>query len=212
MPSLLAPAAALSLSAVLPVVAIEDAAAAGPLARALLAAGVRTVEITQRTPAALEAIRVAAAAAPELVVGAGTVLSEEDLVAAAEAGARYALSPGATPDLLRAARHAPIPLIPGVATASELMAGLALGYSCFKFFPAEQLGGAAALKALGAPMPRARFCPTGGVNLENAPAYLALDNVLCVGSSWVAPAALIKAGDWSGIEARARQAAALRRN
>jgi 2-dehydro-3-deoxyphosphogluconate aldolase / (4S)-4-hydroxy-2-oxoglutarate aldolase len=210
MPQFLAPDAVLSLSPVMPVVVIEDAAAAAPLARALFAGGLKTVEITLRTPAALEAIAAVVDAVPELVVGAGTVLTEDDLVAAAEAGARYALSPGATPDLLRAARNTPIPLIPGIATASELMLGLAHGYRCFKFFPAEQLGGVAAMKALGAPMSQARFCPTGGISAEKAPAYLALGNVLCVGGSWITPADKIKAGDWAGIEALARQAAALR--
>lgn len=202
--------AALSLTPVLPVAVLADAAAAAPLARALLAGGVRSIEITLRTPAALEAMRVAAKAAPGLVIGAGTVLSEQDLHAAAEAGAAYALSPGATPELLRAARNGPIPLVPGIATASELMLGLELGYTCFKFFPAEQLGGIAGLKALGAPLPGARFCPTGGIGRDQARAYLALGNVLCVGGSWVAPAQMIAAGDWAGIEALARQAAALR--
>jgi 2-dehydro-3-deoxyphosphogluconate aldolase / (4S)-4-hydroxy-2-oxoglutarate aldolase len=210
MSSALTPHAALTLTPVLPVVVIEHAAAAAPLARALLAGGVRSVEITLRTEAALEAIRIAAAAAPELVVGAGTVLSERDLLAAAAAGARYALSPGATPELLRAGRGAPIPLIPGVATASELMLGLELGYTHFKFFPAEQLGGVAALKALCAPLAAARFCPTGGIGADKAGAYLALASVLCVGGSWVAPAAMIAAGDWAGIEANARRAAGLR--
>jgi 2-dehydro-3-deoxyphosphogluconate aldolase / (4S)-4-hydroxy-2-oxoglutarate aldolase len=210
MPRLLIPEEVLALSPVMPVVVLDDAAAAAPLARALLAGGLKTIEITLRTPAALDAIREAARAAPELIVGAGTVLSEEDLAAAAEAGARFALSPGATPGLLRAGRDAPIPLIPGTATASEIMLGLSLGYRCFKFFPAEQLGGAAAIKALSAPLPRARFCPTGGISLEKAPAYLALDAVLCVGGSWIAPAEMIKAGDWPGIEALARQAAGLR--
>lgn len=200
----------LSLTPVLPVAALEDAESAAPLARALLAGGVGSLEITLRTPAALDAIRTAFAAAPDLVVGAGTVLSEEDLHAAAEAGARYALSPGATPKLLKAARRGPIPLIPGVASASEIMRGLELGYTCFKFFPAEQLGGVAALKALGAPLPAARFCPTGGIGPDKTAAYLALPNVLCVGGSWMAPADKIKAGDWAGIEALARQAAAMR--
>lgn len=206
----LTPDRALALAPVLPVVTIEDAADAGPLARALLAGGIRTVEITLRTPAALDAIREAARAAPDLVVGAGTVLNEEDLAAAAEAGALYALSPGATPVLLRAGRTAAIPLIPGVATASELMAGLALNYRCFKFFPAEQLGGPAAVKAMAGPLPQARFCPTGGIGPDLAPAYLALGNVLCIGGSWVAPSEKIRAKDWAGIEALARQAAALR--
>lgn len=209
MPRMLIPEEVLGLSPVMPVVVLDDAGAAGPLARALLAGGIKTIEVTLRTPAALDAIREIARAAPELVVGAGTVLNEDDLAAAAEAGARYALSPGATPDFLRAARNAPIPLIPGAATATEIMVGLAFGYRCFKFFPAENLGGPAALKALGAPLPQARFCPTGGIGADKAPAYLALENVLCVGGSWIAPSDKIKTGDWAGIETLARQAAAL---
>lgn len=199
----------LKLSPVMPVVVIEDAGAAEFLARALLAGGLRTIEITLRTPAGLDAIRAVARTVPELVVGAGTVLSEADLDAAIEAGARYALSPGGTPKLLKAARKRSLPFIPGVATSSEIMRGLDLGYTCFKFFPAEQLGGPAALKAQAGPLPLARFCPTGGITLDKARAYLALDNVLCVGGSWIAPAEKIKAGDWSGIEALAREAAAL---
>lgn len=210
MPEKLRAEDALRLTPVLPVAVLGDANTAGPLARALLAGGVRSIEIALRTRAALDAIRVAAQAAPELVVGAGTVLSAADLDAAAAAGARYALSPGATPELLRAGLRGPIPLIPGVASASEIMLGLELGYACFKFFPAEQLGGVAALKALGAPLAAARFCPTGGIGPEKARAYLALGNVLCVGGSWVAPADKIAAGDWAGIEALARQAAAMR--
>lgn len=207
----LAPEDVLRLSPVMPVVVIDDAARAEPLARALLAGGVRTIEVTLRTPAALDAIRAIARGAPEMIVGAGTVLSEEDLAAAAEAGARYALSPGGTPRLLKRARKAAIPFIPGVATSSEIMRGMELGYRCFKFFPAEQLGGVAALKAQAGPLPDARFCPTGGIGAEKAPAYLALGNVLCVGGSWVAPAEQIRAGDWAAIEARAKQAVGLRR-
>jgi 2-dehydro-3-deoxyphosphogluconate aldolase / (4S)-4-hydroxy-2-oxoglutarate aldolase len=200
----------LTLAPVLPVVTIDDANQAEPLARALLAGGIRTLEITLRTPAALDAIRAVAGALPEMMVGAGTVLSAGDLHAALKAGARFALSPGATPKLLRAARKAAIPFIPGVATASEVMRGLALGYRCFKFFPAEQLGGAAALSAFAGPLAEARFCPTGSITAEKAPAYLALDNALCVGGSWVAPADKIRSGDWAGIETLARRAAALR--
>ncbi len=198
------------LSPVMPVVVIEDAAAATPLARALLAGGIRTIEITLRTAAALDAIRAISADVPEMTVGAGTVLNADDLDAALAAGARYALSPGGTPKLMKAARKREATFIPGVATSSEIMRGLDLGYSCFKFFPADQLGGAAALKALAGPLPGARFCPTGGVTLESARAYLALANVLCVGGSWLAPADKVRAGDWAGIEALARDAAALR--
>jgi 2-dehydro-3-deoxyphosphogluconate aldolase/(4S)-4-hydroxy-2-oxoglutarate aldolase len=200
----------LTLSPVIPVVTIDDAADAVPLARVLLASGVRTIEITLRTPAALGAIRAVANEAPEMVVGAGTVLSEADLNAAIEAGAKYALSPGGTPKLMKAARKVPIPFIPGVATSSEIMRGLELGYTCFKFFPAEQLGGVAAIRSIGAPLATARFCPTGSITPEKAQAYLALSNVLCVGGSWIAPAEYIKAGDWASIEAAAKRAVALK--
>jgi 2-dehydro-3-deoxyphosphogluconate aldolase/(4S)-4-hydroxy-2-oxoglutarate aldolase len=201
---------ALTLTPVIPVVTIEDATRAVPLARVLLASGVRTIEITLRTPAALDAIRAGASEAPEMKIGAGTVLSWSDLQAAIDAGAHYALSPGGTPKLMKAARKAAIPFIPGVATASEIMRGLDLGYTCFKFFPAEQLGGAAAVKALGAPLAAARFCPTGSITPEKAPAYLALSNVLCVGGSWIAPTEYIRAGDWASIEAAAKRAVALK--
>lgn len=200
----------LELSPVMPVVVIDDAGHAEPLARALLAGGIRTIEITLRTPAALDSIRAIAQHAPEMIVGAGTVLTTDDLSAAIGAGARYALSPGGAPRLMKNARSAAIPFIPGVATSSEIMRGMDLGYRCFKFFPAEQLGGVGALKAQAGPLPDVRFCPTGGVSVEKAPAYLALANVLCVGGSWVAPAEKIRAGDWAGIEAAARAAAALR--
>jgi 2-dehydro-3-deoxyphosphogluconate aldolase / (4S)-4-hydroxy-2-oxoglutarate aldolase len=201
----------LKLSPVMPVVVIEDVDAAEKLARALLVGGVRTIEVTLRTPAALDAIARIAHAVPEMIVGAGTILSAGDLDAAVNAGARYALSPGGTPKLMKAARKRAIPFIPGVATSSEVMRGLDLGYTCFKFFPAEQLGGAGALKALAGPLPAARFCPTGSITLEKARGYLALENVLCVGGTWVAPPEKIRAGHWGGIEALAREAAALSR-
>lgn len=197
----------LSLSPIMPVVVLDDTAKAAPLAQALGAGGLRTIEVTLRTPAALECIRIIARQIENVVVGAGTVLSIADLEAAIEAGASYALSPGATPALLAYAREAPIPFIPGIATASELMLGLEMGYRCFKFFPAEQLGGAATLKALGAPLPAALFCPTGGIGPDAAAKYLALPNVACVGGSWVTPADKMKANDWAAIEKLARQAA-----
>lgn len=206
----LLPEDVLRLSPVMPVVVIDDAAHAEPLARALLAGGIKTIEVTLRTTAALDAIRAIAGAVPDMIVGAGTVLTEDDLKAAIDAGARYALSPGGTPKLMKTARKASIPFIPGVASSSEIMRGRELGYRCFKFFPAEQLGGVAALKAQAGPLPDARFCPTGSITLEKAPAYLALDCVLCVGGSWIAPADKIRAGDWSAIESAARQASALR--
>lgn len=200
-----------ALSPVMPVVTLEDAALAAPLAKALLAGGIKTLEIALRTPASLEAIRVAAAEAPDLVVGAGTVLNEADLAAAIAAGARYALSPGATPALLKAGAGSPIPLVPGVATASEIMLGFEHGYSAFKFFPAATMGGADALKQLGPPLAKARFCPTGGIGADAVAKYLALPNVVCVGGSWVAPADKIAARDWGAIEANARRAASFAR-
>jgi len=207
----LTPEAVMALTPVLPVVTIDDAGKAVELARVLLSSGIRTIEITLRTPAALEAIAAIAHGAPEMIVGAGTVLTADDLDAAIGAGAAYALSPGGTPKLMKAARKRAIAFIPGVATSSEIQRGLELGYTHFKLFPAEQLGGVATLKALAGPLPRARFCPTGSITPEKAPAYLALPNVLCVGGSWIAPADKINAGDWAGIEAAAKAAAALRR-
>jgi 2-dehydro-3-deoxyphosphogluconate aldolase / (4S)-4-hydroxy-2-oxoglutarate aldolase len=207
----LTPEDVLKLTPVLPVVTIEDAASAAPLAHALLAGGIRTIEVTLRTPAALDAIRAIAQNAPEMIVGAGTVLTADDLDAAIAAGARYALSPGGTPKLMKAASKRAIPFIPGVATSSEIQRGLELGYTHFKLFPAEQLGGPAALKAIAGPLPQARFCPTGGVRAETAASYLALANVLCVGGSWIAPADKISAADWAGIEAAAKATAALKR-
>lgn len=198
----------LSLSPVMPVVVIDDAAHAAPMARALLAGGVRTIEITLRTAAALEAIRLIRAQVPDAVVGAGTVLNEMDLNAAIDAGAAYALSPGGTPALMQAAKAAGIPFIPGVATSSEIMTGFDLGYTCFKFFPAENAGGVGVLKSLASPLPKAKFCPTGGIGPDKIASYLALPNVMCVGGSWITPADKMKAGDWGAIEALAKQAAA----
>lgn len=199
----------LRLSPVIPVVTIASAAHAAPLARALLAGGLKTVEVTLRTPAALEAIAVMARE-DALVVGAGTVLNAEHLAAAARAGARFALSPGATPALLEAGRNSPIPLIPGTASASEMMQGLEYGYRCLKFYPAETLGGVEALKLMAGPLPQPLLCPTGGISAERAPDYLALDNVGCVGGSWIAPQHLIAREDWAAIEANARRAASMR--
>ena len=200
----------LSASAVLPVVVIDDAAHAAPLARALVAGGVRAMEITLRTPAALDALRAIVWEVPEAIPGVGTVITEADFDAAAAAGARFAVSPGATPSLMDAAWRSTLPFLPGVATASELMAAMEAGFSTCKFFPAAQLGGPEALKALAGPFPAARFCPTGGVDAASAGAYLALSNVLCVGGSWIAPRAAIEAGDYGRIEQLARAATALR--
>jgi len=193
---------------VIPVLVIDDAATAIPLARALVAGGLPVLEVTLRTPAALDVIA-GMATVPGGIVGAGTVLNAGDVQAAKAAGATFAVSPGATDVLLAACEAADLPLLPGAATATEAMALLERGYSTAKFFPAEAAGGAPALKAIGAPLPQISFCPTGGVGPANAPDYLALENTVCVGGSWVAPAGLIKAGDWDGITALARAAARL---
>ncbi|MEX3315302.1 bifunctional 4-hydroxy-2-oxoglutarate aldolase/2-dehydro-3-deoxy-phosphogluconate aldolase [Sulfitobacter sp. PS-8MA] len=196
------------LAPIIPVLVIEDATTARPLAEALVAGGLPALEVTLRTPAALDAIR----AMREVTgghVGAGTLITPEDVRAAKSAGATFGVSPGATDDLLAACAAEGLPLLPGAATASEAMRLLAGGYDMLKFFPAEASGGAAALKFIGAPLPQIAFCPTGGIDLENAPGYLALPNVLCAGGSWVAPKALVSRQDWAGIEALAREAAEL---
>lgn len=198
------------LAPVVPVLVVNDASRAASLAQALVAGGLPALEVTLRTPAALDAIR-AMAAVPGGVVGAGTLLTRDDVFAAKEAGATFGVSPGATDLLLAACVEAELPLLPGAATASEVMTLLEKGYSVQKFFPAEAAGGAAALKSIGAPLPQVRFCPTGGVSPANAAQYLTLSNTLCVGGSWVAPPDAVAAGDWSRIEALARTAAALSR-
>ncbi len=201
----------LQLAPVMPVATIDEAATAADLARALVRGGIRVIEVTLRTPEALHAIEAIAAAVPEIRVGAGTVLSAADLRAAADAGASFAISPGATRELLAAGRDSGIPYLPAVATASELMAGLAAGYHCFKLFPANVAGGIAALKGFAGPFPEARFCPTGGITAQTASSYLDLPNVLCVGGSWLTPKDALAARDWGCIEALAREAAATRR-
>ena len=198
------------LAPVIPVLVIDDLATARPLAEALVAGGLPALEVTLRTPGALDAIR-EMAQVPGGVVGAGTLLTPEDVRAAKAAGALFGVSPGATDMLLQACEDADLPLLPGAATATEAMALLERGYTVQKFFPAEASGGAPALKSIGAPLPQIRFCPTGGVSLANAPDYLSLPNTLCVGGSWVAPSGLVTAGDWDGITALARQAAGLKR-
>ncbi|HET6521590.1 MAG TPA: bifunctional 4-hydroxy-2-oxoglutarate aldolase/2-dehydro-3-deoxy-phosphogluconate aldolase [Geminicoccaceae bacterium] len=196
---------------VVPVLVIESVAAGVPLARALVAGGLPLLEITLRTAAAPDVIRAIAAEVEGAVVGAGTVLTPAQLAEVERLGARFAVSPGATDALLDAARGSDVPLLPGAATASEVMALLERGYREMKFFPAGPAGGVAYLRSLAAPLPEARFCPTGGIAAANAPDYLALDNVMCVGGSWVAPADAVRAGDWRRITALAREAAALRR-
>lgn len=201
----------MTLAPVIPVLVIDDAGSAPDLARAMVKGGLRALEVTLRTPAALAAISAMAKAAPDAIVGAGTVLNPDDLQRARDAGARFIVSPGLTPQLARAAEQAGVPLLAGVATCGEIMAGLDLGLDHFKFFPAENVGGAAALKSIAGPFPKVRFCPTGGVTLSTAPQYLALPNVLCVGGSWVAPKDAVAAGDWARVETLAREAAALAR-
>ncbi len=195
---------------VVPVLVIEDSATAADLARALVAGGLPALEVTLRTPAALDAIR-AMAEVPGGIVGAGTLLSPEDVKAAKAAGATFGVSPGATDRLVQACIDEDLPLLPGAATATEVMALLEKGYTVQKFFPAEASGGAKALAAIGAPIPQVRFCPTGGVSPNNVGDYLSLSNVICVGGSWVAPKKMVASGDWAGIEALAREAAKLSR-
>ena len=193
---------------IMPVVTIETADQAVPLAHALLEGGLAAIEVTLRTPAGLPGIEAIARHVPQMAVGAGTVLSPADLHAVAGAGASFALSPGSTPDLLAAAKTSPIPFVPGVATASEVMAVLAAGMTTMKLFPASMVGGVPMLRALAGPLSEAMFCPTGGVSLDNAAAYLAEPNVLCVGGTWIAPLDLIRAGNWAEITARAAAAVA----
>ena len=194
---------------VIPVITVSDPDAAVPLAEALVAGGLPVLEVTLRTPVALDAIT-AMGAVPGAVVGAGTVLSPADLRAAKAAGARFAVSPGSSAALIEASVSEALPLLPGGVTATEVMALIHRGYTMAKFFPAEASGGAASVKALGAPLPQIAFCPTGGVTPDNARDYLALPNVVCVGGSWMLPGEKIASGDWDGVERLARTAAALR--
>jgi 2-dehydro-3-deoxyphosphogluconate aldolase/(4S)-4-hydroxy-2-oxoglutarate aldolase len=199
----------LGLAPVIPVVVVEDADDAVPLARALLAGGLKAIEVTLRTPAALDALAAVALGVPGAVVGAGTVLTPDHAAAAAAAGARFLVSPGCTETLLDALAGTGLPYLAGVSTASEVMKLLERGITDMKFFPAEPAGGAPFLKSLASPLPRARFCPTGGIDAARAPQYLRLPNVACVGGSWMIPPQLLAARDWEGITALAREAAAL---
>lgn len=198
------------LAPVVPVLVVKDVAHARPLAEALIAGGLPALEVTLRTPVALDVIREMAQVEGG-VVGAGTLLTPEDVKNAVAAGAKFGVSPGATDTLLDACEAADLPLLAGTSTASDVMRLLERGYTVAKFFPAEANGGAPALKAIGAPLPQMKFCPTGGVSLKNANDYLSLSNTLCVGGSWVAPAGLVEKGDWKAIEELAREAAALPR-
>ncbi|RAO74413.1 bifunctional 4-hydroxy-2-oxoglutarate aldolase/2-dehydro-3-deoxy-phosphogluconate aldolase [Dyella jiangningensis] len=202
--------ATLRLAPVVPVVIIENARDAVPMARALVAGGTPAIEITLRTPAALDAIKAVAEEVEGAVVGVGTVLSAKDLRAAQKAGARFAVSPGVSPGLLDAADDSELPLLPGTATASEVMTLLERGYRHVKFFPAVPAGGAKLVGAWASPLPQMKFCPTGGISLATAPDFLSLPNVICVGGSWLTPADKLRNGDWAGIEQLAREAAALR--
>jgi 2-dehydro-3-deoxyphosphogluconate aldolase/(4S)-4-hydroxy-2-oxoglutarate aldolase len=191
---------------VIPVMVIQKLEHAVPLARALVAGEVHVLEITLRTPVAMEAIRAISREVAGALVGAGTVTRGEELAEVAAAGAVFAISPGLTPALLEAANQGPIPLIPGIATVSELMSGMALGYRHFKFFPAEAAGGVKMLQAMAGPFPLVSFCPTGGIGAANYREYLGLKNVACIGGSWVAPPEAIEKEDWARITALTREA------
>ncbi|MGA5097687.1 bifunctional 4-hydroxy-2-oxoglutarate aldolase/2-dehydro-3-deoxy-phosphogluconate aldolase [Streptomyces lavendulocolor] len=195
---------------VLPVVVVEDAADAVPLARALVAGGLPAIEVTLRTPAALDAIRAIAAEVPGAVVGAGTVVSRRGVSDAVGAGARFLVSPGWTGGLLDAMEASGVPFLPGVSTASEVVALLERGVRDMKFFPAQAAGGTAYLRSLAGPLPQARFCPTGGISAASAPDYLRLPNVGCVGGTWMLPGDALAGRDWARVEALARQASTLR--
>lgn len=196
----------LAAARVIPVLTIERVEDAVPLARALVAGGVRTLEITLRTHAAVAAAKAIIAEVPDAIVAIGTILTPDELDQAAALGARFGVSPGATPELLDAAAKSDLPFLPGVATASEVMQAQARGFNTLKFFPAEQSGGIAMLRALAGPFPRTRFCPTGGIGAGNAAAWLAEPNVLAIGGSWLCPAAEVKAANWSAITARCTEA------
>jgi len=200
----------LSRVPVVPVVVVDDLAHAVPVARALVAGGLPVIELTLRTPVALDAIRAIAAEVPEILVGAGTIVTPGQAKEARDAGAQFLVSPGSTPSLLGAMGDTGLPFLPGTATVSEVLAVLEAGYTELKFFPAEASGGAAFLKSIAAPVPAARFCPTGGITAASAASYLALPNVGCVGGSWLTPADALGAGDWDRIARLASEAAALR--
>lgn len=199
----------LKTAPVIPVVIIDELKNAVPLARALVAGGLRVIEVTLRTPAGLESIRAMAAEVPEAIIGAGTVLTVRQFEEVVAAGAKFAVSPGATEALLDGVAGAEVKLLPGIATASEAMKLIELGYGFAKLFPAEASGGVRFLSSIASPLPQLRFCPTGGITLENAPGYLKLPNVMCVGGSWITPRGLLAQGDWAGIEALARNSSQL---
>jgi 2-dehydro-3-deoxyphosphogluconate aldolase/(4S)-4-hydroxy-2-oxoglutarate aldolase len=200
------PASIFAQGPVVPVIVIKDLSTAVPLAKALLAGGIRVLEVTLRTPVALDAIALLSRDVPDAIVGAGTVTTPEQLAQVIDAGAKFAISPGLTRELLHAGKAATIPLIPGIASISELMEGTGLGYSHFKFFPAEAAGGVKTLKSIHGPFSDIRFCPTGGINEKNFLEYLALPNVSCVGGSWIVPDDAIASGDWDRITQLCRDA------
>lgn len=202
----------LALAPVIPVLTIEKIEHAVPLARALAAGGLRVLEVTLRTPAGLPAVEAMRKAVPEAVVGVGTLTRAADFAASANVGAQFGVSPGLSEGLAQAAKTVAFPLLPGIMTPSELIAGLDWGFDTFKLFPAQQAGGLDLLKALAGPFPDVLFCPTGGVTRVTAPDFLSLPNVICVGGSWLAPADRVRAGDWQAIEDLARNAAALAHN
>ena len=200
----------LNAAPVIPVVIIDDLAHAVPLAHALVAGGLKVIEITLRTAVGLDAIRAIAAKVPAAIVGAGTVLNPAQLSAVVEAGARFAVSPGVTDKILAAAAAEKIPLLPGIATASEAMTLIERGYKFAKLFPAEAAGGIKFLSSIASPLPHLRFCPTGGITPDLAPGYLKLPNVICIGGSWITPRSAMAAGDWASITSLAAAAAALK--
>jgi 2-dehydro-3-deoxyphosphogluconate aldolase/(4S)-4-hydroxy-2-oxoglutarate aldolase len=201
----------MALAPVIPVLTVDSLEHAAPLARALVAGGLRVLEVTLRTAVALEAIRAMRKAAPEAIVGAGTLTRPEDFAQAASVGAQFGVTPGLTPELIAAARQTAFPLLPGIMSPTELIAARLAGFDALKFFPAEPAGGISMLSAFAGPFRDVLFCPTGGITRESAPRYLQLANVACVGGSWVTPAAAIRTGNWSHIEELARDAATLGR-
>ncbi|BBG02362.1 MULTISPECIES: bifunctional 4-hydroxy-2-oxoglutarate aldolase/2-dehydro-3-deoxy-phosphogluconate aldolase [Pseudonocardia] len=199
----------LELAPVVPVVVLDDAGSAVPLARALVDGGLPVIEVTLRTPAAAEAVRRIVAEVPDAVVGTGTVRTPADVRLSVDAGARFLVSPGATPRLLDAMEDSGLDLLPGTSSISEMLAVAERGHTAMKFFPAEAAGGRPFLRSVAGPLPDLRFCPTGGITVASAPDYLALPNVSCVGGSWLTPSDLVAAGDWDRIRSLAAAAAAL---
>jgi 2-dehydro-3-deoxyphosphogluconate aldolase/(4S)-4-hydroxy-2-oxoglutarate aldolase len=199
----------LTATRIVPVIVIKQLGHAVPLAKALVEGGLNILEVTLRTPAALEAIRAISDQVPGALVGAGTVINAQQFAAAAAAGAKFVVSPGLTEEVVKASRDQAVPILPGIATASEIMKGLSLGLDLFKFFPAESIGGAPAIKALGGPFPQVSFCPTGGISAKNLSSYLSLPNVIAAGGSWMVPSDLDSADAFARAAVMAREARAL---